>query len=321
MPVLHADPWNPEFGMGYDAALEDSPLPRADPFVESTDWSRPLSASSAGPEPVWFVDGVRRVDLRILADEGERRVPGLFGSYAVGAVRCDGAAAFDRHRVCRAVIVAGGMRQDGVDVRCGAGSLMFEPATASRSDPNAPLDKLQELMRVAEQNLSAELIGSGVPLVLADGPLRLGEEVAERGAPVVGVVKRFVRQYLEPAEEALLARLGPGDRTPVFALLDREDAVRGYSWYARLVELRPPWHDHAGVVRCEVRAGVGLEQAVRLAERVTALLPSYAGRPSDPRAPQNLAPVAALEEWLKHRMGHRWLVRRALLTYLLGGEG
>jgi len=75
MPVLYADPWNPEFGMGYDAALEDSPLPRADPFVESTDWSRPLTASSAGPEPVWFVDGVRRVDLRILADEGERRVP------------------------------------------------------------------------------------------------------------------------------------------------------------------------------------------------------------------------------------------------------
>jgi len=170
-------------------------------------------------------------------------------------------------------------------------------------------------MRGEEEALSSRLLLHGAPLVLVDGPLRLGTEPGD--VPLVGVVKRFVRRYLEPEQEVLLGRLRPGERTPLFGLMDQEAELRGYSWYTRLVEMRPPWHDHAGIVRCEVRAGVGLEPAVGLAERVTALLPSYAGRPSDPRAPQNLAPVAALEEWLKHRMGHRRLVRRALLTYLL----
>ena len=49
---------------------------------------------------------------------------------------------------------------------------------------------------------------------------------------------------------------------------------------------------------------------------VTNLLPGYAGRPSDPRTPQNLAPVAGLESWLRHRMGDHAMVRRSLLAWL-----
>jgi hypothetical protein len=71
-------------------------------------------------------------------------------------------------------------------------------------------------------------------------------------------------------------------------------------------------------VRCEVRAGIGLDAAVALADRVSALLPAFSGRPSDPRYPQNLAPVAALESWLQHRMGHRGLIRRALMAVVTG---
>ena len=102
MVVLRADPWSPEYGMGFEPAVEESPLPRADPTVETEDWSAPIVPPPAVPGPVWFVDGVRRVELRLLADEGNRRVPGLFGSYAVGAVRCDGRASFEASRVCRA---------------------------------------------------------------------------------------------------------------------------------------------------------------------------------------------------------------------------
>ena len=46
------------------------------------------------------------------------------------------------------------------------------------------------------------------------------------------------------------------------------------------------------------------------------LSPGYAGRPSDPRTPQNLAPVAGLESWLRHRMGDHAMVRRSLLAWL-----
>jgi hypothetical protein len=102
----------------------------------------------------------------------------------------------------------------------------------------------------------------------------------------------------------------------VFGLELPGQAVERYAWYLRLVPLRVPWHDHAGVVRCEVPAGIGIDAAVRLADTVTALLPGFAGRPTDPRAPQNLAPVGGLETWLRHRMGHPGIVRRAVLEWL-----
>lgn len=149
--------------------------------------------------------------------------------------------------------------------------------------------------------------------MLADG--RLGFLDATR-SPVVGVVKRFVRAYLDPEQDALLPRLSPGERTPLFGLVYEGQPLERYAWYTRLVPRRPVWHDHAGLVRCEVRAGVGLDGARTLSDRVSALLPGFAGRPADPRFPQNLAPVSALEGWLQHRMGHRGLIRRALTAWL-----
>jgi hypothetical protein len=317
MVVLRADPWSPEYGVGFEAPSEESPLPQADPFVETSDWSVGRSPAAAPPPEVWFVDGVRRVELRLLAEDGQRTVPGLFGSHAVGAVRCDGRASFGEHRVGRALVVGGGVSAEHVEVRCGAGSFGFVPVTDPGTDPNQPLLRLQELMRAAENELASWLIGGGAPLVVADGPLRLGEE---GDSPVVGVVKRFVRRYLPPEQETLLGRLGRGQRTPVFALQDQGGKVRGYSWYARLVDLVPPWHDHAGIVRCEVRAAVGSANAIRLADEVTVMLPAFAGRRSDPRTPQNLAPVAGLEGWLRHRMGDHAMVRRSLVAWLMAKE-
>src|SRR5207244_10659372 len=114
--------------------------------------------------------------------------------------------------------------------------------------------------RIEEERLAARLHLKTQSLILVDGPLRLGSD--RTGPPVVGVVKRFVRRYLEPEQEQLLGRLGPGHRTPLFGLIDQEAELRGYSWYVRLVQMGEPWHDHAGIVRCEVRAGVRLDGAV-----------------------------------------------------------
>ena len=318
MVVLSADPWSPEYGMGFEVSVADLELPRADPFVETTDWSRPVSSASERSGSVCFVDGVRRVEVRLIADDGGRSVPGLFGSFAVGGVHCGGVAGFGEHRVGRALVLGGGIPHPPVEVRCGAGSLSFEVAADARTDPNGPLDRLQLLMREAEDALVSHLILSGAELIVADGPLRLKEPV--EGA-VVGLVKRSQRQYLEPEQESILSRLAPGERTPVFGLLDQAGILHGYSWYARVTRLRRPWHDHTGLVRCEVRAGHGPQGAVDLADRATALLPRYAGRVGDPRSPQNLAPVAALETWLRHRMGDRGMVRRAVVAWLAESNG
>jgi hypothetical protein len=319
MLVLRADPWAPDYGMGFEAVQElpEEILPRADPFVETEDWTRPLTPAAIAPDEVWFVDGVRRVDLRLVADDGGRRAQGLFGSYAVGSVHCDGRATFGEHKVCRAVVVAGGLSPEAVTVPVGRSVLRFDPASAVGTDPNAPIVALQELMRAQERNLAARLALGGASLVLVDGPLRLGEEP---GSSAVGVVKRFVRRYLDDEHERLLAELGPGQRTPVFGLLDQQGTLRGFSWYTRIAPLRPAWHDHAGIVRCEVRAGVEVAGATQLAERVTALLPAFAGRAADSRTPQNLVPVAGLEGWLRHRLGHVGMVRRALLERLCEEE-
>ncbi len=313
MVVLSADPWSPEYGMGFEVSVADLELARADPFVESVDWSRPHVPPSIPLAPVCFVDGVRRVEVRLIAEEGGRRVPGLFGSFAVGSVHAAAGAAFGEHRVGRALVLGGGISHPPVEVPCGPSPLAFEVSADARTDPNGPLDRLQLLMRHAEENLASHLMMGGADLVLADGPLRLKESVS---GPVVGVVKRSQRQYLEPDQEALLGRLAPGQRTPVFGLLDLTGELHGYSWYTRVTWLRRPWHDHTGLVRCEVRAGHGLDGAVSLADRVTVLLPRYAGRAGDPRTPQNLAPVAALEARLRHRMGDRAMVRRAVIAWL-----
>jgi uncharacterized protein len=109
-----------------------------------------------------------------------------------------------------------------------------------------------------------------------------------------------------PAEEArAVVALGVGERTPLFAI--GEDRL---SWYQRLPGAgREGW---AGILRGELARSVGLSEARRLADRAAAELPRFAGRPHrDPRAPQNLAPVAGLEERLRHRMGDRRLALRA----------
>lgn len=313
MLSLRADPWMPDHGMGFEAAVEDDSPAAVDPFVERDDWTTSLPAGPPSEGPVWFVDGVRRVEVRLLADQEARRAPGLFGSFAVGAVRCDGRASFDQHRVGRAVVLGGGLQPERVEVAVGGMALAYEPVSEPGGEPDRPLWRLQQLMRQAEASLAAMVAGDEGRIVLVDGPLTLRDPTA---CPVVGVVKRHARTYLGLEHEALIARLGPGERTPLFGLGIPDQPVERYAWYTRLVPWQLPWHDHAGVVRCEVPAGLGVERAVEVAGRVTGLLPSFAGRASDPRTPQNLVPVAGLESWLRHRMGHAGIVRRALLTWL-----
>src|SRR5947209_8567077 len=111
MLKLRADPWMPDYGMGFQAQVEEEPAAQARPYAERDDWSTAVAAEEpAEPGPVWFVDGVRRVEVRLLAETDGRRVPGLFGSHAVGSVCSDGRATFGEHRIGRALITGGGVQ-------------------------------------------------------------------------------------------------------------------------------------------------------------------------------------------------------------------
>jgi hypothetical protein len=313
MVTLRADPWSPDYGGDVEAALaaREGTEIQVDPTIETADWSRPIEPAPAPGGPLMFVDGVRRVEMRVMAQDGSRRAWGLAGSYAVGAVRSDVRATFERAEVGRILALGGAISvPDLVVGRDLGGPIVYRAIAVPGDDPDAPLQVLQNEMREAEGRLAAELAPDG--LVLADGPLHYPHSA---DAAVVGIAKRMVTTYLEGGPADLLPRLRPGERTPLFALgrqiLDR------FAWYQRLIELREPWHDLSGLVRCEVRMTLGIERARALADRVAGELPRFAGRPGiDPRAPQNLTPVGALEQELRRRMGNPDLLRRAVQAEL-----
>jgi hypothetical protein len=175
-------------------------------------------------------------------------------------------------------------------------------------------EALGNMRRDAETSLGQVMVDRGYPLVVMDGRLRFQPT---RRSMVVGLAKTLHTLYLGPPQSDILGELPAGSRTPVFAI---QYDTPVYSWYIRLAERRPIDHLLAGVVRLETMAGIGLEAAARLADLTALHLPSFASSPAwDPRAPQNLYPVAALENHLRHLLGdHEW-IRRAIEGYLYRG--
>ena len=294
--------WAPEYGSPNEAgAMAETEVP-VDLAVERpvADWA-PITPSPGPAEPpvVVFVDGVRRVEARVwvTGDDGDAH-PGICASYAAGAVRCDERATVlatevERGLFCRSSGAA------SITTRSGTYGLR---ATAA-DDPDTLAIALQGAMAELEAKVSAAAVVPGQLLVL-DGPL--GARRALPGA--VGYVKTHHVTYLPVELRAVVARLAAGERTPVFAMGDR---FPRHSWYLRLPgEVEHAW---AGVVRCEAAADVALAEVLEVADRVTRLLPRFASGPhKEPRAPQNLYPIAGLERELRRRLGDPRLLQRSL---------
>jgi hypothetical protein len=257
-----------------------------------------------------FVDGVRRGDASLYQEDpasGELR-RGLAGSHACGAVLVEPAAVpvIERTRVSRLVVWGGGL-EGGLPTQPGGWTWSVE-STAS-TDPDGPLAELQQRMRRAESALAARLSAEGF-LTILDGPLTF---VRSSNMAVVGYVKTHHRRLLDPETHRAVPWLDAGERTSVFTVgADR------YSCYLRLAaisEAAGPW---AGIVRLEVPQAAGLDAAVDVADQAAAILPAFAGiAHRDPRAPQNLQPIGALESSLRHQLGHPGLARRAVRAAVL----
>ena len=137
-----------------------------------------------------------------------------------------------------------------------------------------------------------------------DGPLR-GRQHLPRA---LGYIKSHRSSYLPPELNALVGALAPGQRTPVFLMGTSWDR---HSWYLRLPRAAgPPW---AGVVRVECSADLPVADVIGLAGLSQACLGRFASAGyKDPRAPQNLYPIAGLERELRRRLGDPRLLYRAL---------
>jgi hypothetical protein len=108
-----------------------------------------------------------------------------------------------------------------------------------------------------------------------------------------------------------------GTRTPLFLVRGPGGRFARYSWYVRLQQPGPLAHPLGSVARLEMWETVGLDAARAAADVTARHLPGLASTPDrDPRAPQNLVPVGALEQALRHRLGDPALVRRLLTARL-----
>ncbi len=152
------------------------------------------------------------------------------------------------------------------------------------------------------------------PLVIADGRIDRPEVSHNQ---LAGIAKTLHQLYLKGEQRALIARIGAGERTPIFQITDSWGSR--YSWFLRLPHTRRIHHSYAGIVRLEVP--VASSQApVEVADMLTHNLPRFASRPEhDPRAPQNLLPVGALEKRLRHELGDVAYIRRLIEDHIAKG--
>jgi len=313
--TLRLDPWPPEYDSAVQFAdLESESAGTVNADVETRDW-QPIQPDSVGDyEEICFVDGVRRIEARVIADSHDKMIHGLFGSIGVGAVRVRAASAsFTGITVDRFLILGEGLLQKE-QIEVGEHTLVFEGLASAQNSPIELLGELQNLMRTREAQLGKVLSSQNV-CVFADGPLTYFASTRDE---VVGIIKTIHIPYLTQKHFSVVGRLLPGQRTPLFAIEDGK--YNRYSWFLRLAVGRKLDHILAGVIRLEVRAALGLESARRIANFAAHELPRFVSSPArDVRAPQNLAPVGNLETELRHRLGDPLLLRRGIEKKLLEG--
>jgi len=312
---VRIDPWAVEYGS--ETPLEfgaDDEAADLDVSVEQDAgaWS-PVRPAGGGEVPdLAVVDGVRRMEARLVVSRGGQTLHGALGTYAVGVVHCrDGRATFGEEQRGRLLIFGSGyMPPASVAVSPG---LVYDPRSVAEDDPDAPLRGLHHEMRVAEEAFARRLSQDERLLVVADGPLNIGEQTPGR---VVGFVKRLFKLYLGPEHLPVLRSLPCGTRTPVFLIRSAGRFAR-YSWFVRLAARLVVESDMTGLVRLEVSEAVGRDEAIRLADLTTLVVPRFVpSRSRDPRAPQNLVPIGALEQHLRRGLGDARLIHRRLASLL-----
>lgn len=312
---MYVDAWDPSYGASFEGgdaadgpAAPSSAQVDADVEVPAAEWAPiDVPAGLRCPDVVFLVDGVRRNDAGLwTAEDDGLSYAGLAASYAAGVVRCDlrnGVAELVGSRVARGLFTASPSASD-----LQAGSVRYEihrvsgtgEASKLPAAVQAPLTALEiEISGVARENGSEE-----ADLLVVDGPLRNRRQLPR----TIGYVKTQQKQYLPAALTAVVTALRPAQRTPVFQL---GTVWGGWSWYLRLPGASgAPW---SGIVRVECSPDLTAAEAVELAQLSAVTLPRFASSAyKDPRAPQNLVPIAGLERRLRGLLGDARVLHRAL---------
>lgn len=317
------DAWDPSYGSSVDVdpLAESTASVNTDVEIPTAQW-RPLNPdpSSQVPPAVVFVDGVRRIEARLWIDDVGGDGPAteasaaLCGSYAAGAVCCCGTRAHRLTASSRRGLFTTAPHATSVTTSAGTYEAKHTTVSAAQSQSMAlstafqsRLLELELIVAVDARAVLTEHLGpeaSGGDLLIIDGPLR-GREQLPRA---LGFIKSHLATYLPDELNRLVGQLRAGQRTPVFLMGTTWDR---HSWYLKLpTNARSPW---AGIVRVEASADLDIAVVTALASQSQVVLPRFASvEYKDPRAPQNLYPIAGLERDLRHRLGDQQVLYRAL---------
>jgi hypothetical protein len=307
------DPWDPGYGMALGdevdqaggKALDASNAELVLDLELPPDKWHPITPDPAVrvPGTLLFLDGVRRIEARVwLQGGGPQPFTGIAASYAAGLVRCDGAASIAGVSLERGLFTA---------YKDAAGITTRHASYPARVAPDGGIDQLSLALQRALSDTEVQLAttfraqhAADDDLLIVDGPLR-GRTHLPR---VVGYIKTHQTSYLQGEQAAVVGRLRPGQRTPVFTM---GTSWRRNSWYLQLPGTTGvPW---SGVVRLECSADLPRPEVIALADLTARLLPRFASTPhKDPRAPQNLVPIGGLERELRRRLGDQQLLYRSL---------
>jgi len=292
--------WATEYGSPMEIEQLELSEDKIDCEVERpvAQWEPVTPPPQVAPDRILFTDGVRRIDARVwVTDESGQSRPGVCATYAAGAVCCDGRAKLVDFKVERGFFSA---VREATSIECKHGTYKVR-----RADGDAPEQlwlAIQQRMGELEAKIAASI---DAELVVVDGPLKGGQSLPN----AVGYVKTHHVSYLPSTVGGIVAQLEAGQRTPLFLTLGRWGR---FSWYLKLPNAGAghPW---SGVVRCETAADHETSAAIALADKVSAALPRFASQEhKDPRAPQNLYPIAGLERDLRRRLGDPALLYRGL---------
>ncbi len=312
---LRLDPWSADYGpsmTSVDALDEETAQIEHEAEVPHDQWA-PITPPESNVEHVAVVDGVRRADAYLRLEGNNSSVPVMLGTLATGALLLQLDTINElphclyRPTVQRLMLIMGDSKHLPTSLPIPGDYFNIE---VQGDTPNQLMVELQNRMRKQESVIAAAINDEGCELVLADGPLQ--NVLKLTGSGVVGYIKSHRRMLLPDSLMPVLSQLDPGQRTPIVRMLSRNsNTYDRFTWYQRLARPLPGETALAGIVRLEVLADLGLEHAQLRASQTGSLLPRMVGgRHRDQRAPQNLAPIAALESELRRRMGAPELIRR-----------
>ena len=304
------EPWDPTTLLPNSQWLPVNPV-AAQPVG---DWEA-LEDPAPFTETVFLIDGRERIDQLIVLADGRH---GVLFSYAVGAIsmRPEWAGLeLGPQSLSRVLLVPNEGEAEVLDLGPG---LTYQPVMVASEGISGLIEAGRELRQQAEDRLGRRLLDANPEaLAIHDGPLFPTQRWPARQ---IGFAKTEHRTYLSATEAELLGKLKPGQRTPLFRFPGRyqhQGSNRSFfGWYVALpLDPSRPFGPEAGLVRLE--AALDMDESEKLARASLAIFCRLASRPfRDPRAPQNLIPVGALEWELGRRLGERAVIRSRLFRYL-----